>query len=99
MISARIVLYCQPGAKQTDLVGWHGDTPKVRLKAPPVDGAANQALIAFVAQRCGVPKSAVTLEMGASSRTKRVRVDGISEAAVWDALGLPTPQTPRFTRP
>ena len=92
MISARIVLYCQPGAKQTDLVGWHGDTPKVRLKAPPVDGAANQALIAFVAQRCGVPKSAVTLEMGASSRTKRVRVDGLDAATLAQLLDLPGPK-------
>lgn len=91
MISARIVLYCQPGAKQTDLVGWHGDTPKVRLKAPPVDGAANQALIAFVAQRCGVPKSAVTLEMGASSRTKRVRVDGIDATTLAQLFDLPGP--------
>jgi hypothetical protein len=91
LISARIVLYCQPGAKQTDLVGWHGDTPKVRLKAPPVDGAANQALIAFVAQRCGVPKSAVTLEMGASSRTKRVRVDGIDATTLAQLFDLPGP--------
>jgi len=92
LISARIVLYCQPGAKQTDLVGWHGDTPKVRLKAPPVDGAANQALIAFVAQRCGVPKSAVTLEMGASSRTKRVRVDGIDATTLAQLFDLPGPK-------
>jgi len=36
----KIVLYCQPGAKQTRMVGWHDDKIKIQLKAPPVDGAA-----------------------------------------------------------
>lgn len=76
---ARIVVYCQPGAKQTRLVGLHDGKPKIQLKAPPVDGAANKALIAFVAERCGVPKSAVTIELGASGRTKRVDVAGLTD--------------------
>jgi len=76
----KIVVYCQPGAKQTQCVGWHDGKPKIQLKAPPVDGAANKALIAFLAERCGVPKSAVTIELGASGRTKRVEVAGLSDA-------------------
>lgn len=88
MSSARIVVYCQPGATKTQLVGYHGDKPKIQLKAPPVDGEANKALIAFMAQRCGVPKSAVTLEMGATSRIKRLRIDGVGDADVQSALGL-----------
>ncbi len=76
----RIVVYCQPGAKQTQCVGLHDGKPKIQLKAPPVDGAANKALIAFLSERCGVPKSAITIELGASGRTKRVEVDGLSEA-------------------
>lgn len=75
----KIVVYCQPGAKQTQCVGWHDGKPKIQLKAPPVDGAANKALIAFLAERCGVPKSAVTIELGASGRTKRVEVAGLSD--------------------
>ena len=76
----KIVVYCQPGAKQTQCVGLHDGKPKIQLKAPPVDGAANKALIAFLSERCGVPKSAITIELGASGRTKRVEVDGLSEA-------------------
>lgn len=76
----KIVVYCQPGAKQTQCVGWYDGKPKIQLKAPPVDGAANKALIAFLAERCGVPKSAVTIELGASGRTKRVEVAGLSDA-------------------
>lgn len=86
---AKIVLYCQPGAKQTQLVGTHDGKPKIQLKAPPVDGEANKALIAFLAQRCKVPKSAISIEMGTSSRTKRVAVEGVSDTELQAALQLP----------
>jgi uncharacterized protein (TIGR00251 family) len=83
---ARIVVYCQPGAKQTRLAGLHDGKPKIQLKAPPVDGAANKALVAFLAERCGVPKSAVTIEQGASGRTKRVEVAGLTDDALLACL-------------
>lgn len=85
----KIVLYCQPGAKQTQLVGTHDGKPKIQLKAPPVDGEANKALIVFLAQRCGVPKSAISIEMGTSSRIKRVAVEGVSDTELQAALQLP----------
>ena len=85
---ARIVLYCQPGARQTQLAGTHDGKPKIQLKAPPVDGEANKALIAFLSKLCGVPKSAISIEMGASGRTKRVDVEGIDDDALRAALGL-----------
>lgn len=75
----RIVLYCQPGAKQTQCVGLHDGKPKIQLKAPPVDGAANKALVAFLSEVLGVPKSAISIELGASGRTKRVEVAGVSD--------------------
>lgn len=75
----KIVLYCQPGAKQTQCVGLHDGKPKIQLKAPPVDGAANKALVAFLSEVLGVPKSAITIELGASGRTKRVEVAGVSD--------------------
>ena len=87
----KIVLYCQPGAKQTRVVGWYDDKIKIQLKAPPVDGAANKTLIGFVADLCGVTKSAVTIELGESGRTKRVKVDGLSDQqliSVFQAQGL-----------
>ena len=75
----KIVLYCQPGARQTQCVGQHDGKPKIQLKAPPVDGAANKALIAFLAEVWGVPKSAITIALGASGRTKRVEVASLSD--------------------
>lgn len=67
-------LHVQPGAKRTEFAGTHGGRRKVRLAAPPVDGKANAALIEFIAAQYGVPKRNVTIEAGAHSRQKRVRV-------------------------
>ena len=85
----RIVVYCQPGAKQTQCVGLHDGKPRIQLKAPPVDGAANKALIAFLSDLCGVRKSAITIELGASGRTKRVEVAGVSEEELSRRLAGP----------
>ena len=82
----RIVVYCQPGARQTRVVGMHDGKPKVQLKATPVDGEANAALVAFLAERVGVPKSAVRIEAGATARTKRIRVDGVEDGVLLSAL-------------
>lgn len=86
---ALIVLYCQPGARATRLAGWHDGKPKVQLHAPPVDGAANDALVAFVAQRCGVPRARVRIVSGHTSRIKRVAIDGIDDDTALGALSAP----------
>ena len=69
-----LTLHIQPGAKKTEAVGEHGDALKIRLAAPPVDGKANASLLDFVATRLGVPKSAVSLKSGQTSRRKVVAV-------------------------
>ncbi|HEV2291874.1 MAG TPA: DUF167 family protein [Gemmatimonadales bacterium] len=70
-------LYIQPRASRTEVVGLHGDAIKVRLAAPPVDGAANEELVRSLAEALDVPRGAVTLVAGASGRRKQVQVDGI----------------------
>ncbi len=85
----KIVLYCQPGAKQTQCAGQHDGKLKIRLKAPPVDGAANQALIGFLSDVLDVPKSAIRIELGASGRTKRVEVAGVDDAELSRRLLTP----------
>ena len=71
-----LTLHIQPGAKKTEVAGEHGDALKIRLAAPPVDGKANAALIAFVADRLGLAKSAVSLKSGQTSRRKVLEVSG-----------------------
>ena len=67
-------LWVQPGARRSELAGRHGSALKVRVAAPPVEGRANHALIAFLAELFAVPKSHVRLERGRGGRNKRVRV-------------------------
>ena len=69
-----LTLHIQPGAKKTEVTGLYGDALKIRLAAPPVDGKANAALIAFVADRLGLAKSAVRLKSGQTSRHKVLEV-------------------------
>ena len=69
-----LTLHIQPGAKKTEVAGLYGDALKIRLAAPPVDGKANAALIAFVAYRLGLAKSAVHLKSGQTSRRKVLEV-------------------------
>lgn len=73
-------LHIQPGARRTGFAGLHGEAMKLRLAAPPVDGKANAALCAYLAEFCGVPKSAVSLLSGETSRAKRVRIEGAADA-------------------
>lgn len=80
--SVILTLHIQPGAKKTEIAGLHGEALKIRLAAPPVDGKANAALIAFLAKACGVSKSSVELVSGDTSRAKRVRVSGVDPATV-----------------
>ena len=72
--SITLTLHVQPGAKKTALAGLHGDALKIRLAAPPVEGRANDALLAFIAEIFQVPQRNVTLKQGAQSRHKRVEV-------------------------
>lgn len=55
----------------------HGDALKIRLAAPPVDGAANEELVAFVAKKLGIAKSRVRVAGGASSRRKLLEIEGM----------------------
>jgi uncharacterized protein (TIGR00251 family) len=58
-------------------IEWEQGGLKVRLKAPPVDGAANEALVALLAEQLGVPKRAISIVRGVSGRQKTVEVIGI----------------------
>jgi uncharacterized protein (TIGR00251 family) len=82
-----LTLHIQPGAKKTEFAGLHGDALKIRLAAPPVDGKANEALIKFVAETLKLPKSAVNLKSGQTSRRKILEVSGSSQAAIAQLAG------------
>jgi len=69
-------LYVQPGAKRSEFAGEYDGRLKLRLAAPPVEGKANEALIAFLADHFNVPKRNVRIAAGLRSRRKRVVIEG-----------------------
>ena len=78
--------YVQPRASNTEVVGRHGDAIKVRVKAPPVDGAANEELIRFLAKRLRVPRESIELVSGSSSRHKQIVIEGVTSTKIIELL-------------
>ena len=72
----------QPRARKNAVTGELGNALKLALTAPPVEGRANEACIAFFAELLNVPRSSVTIAAGLSSRNKVIRVRGMSAAEV-----------------
>lgn len=83
----KLSIYVQPGAKKTELSGLHDGRPKIRICAPPVDGAANDELIKFVAKFLKMSKSSVRLASGHTSRLKTLEIDA-DESIVNEKFGL-----------
>ena len=77
-----LTLHIQPGAKKSEFAGLHGDALKIRLAAPPIDGKANEALLRFIADALSLPKSAVSLKSGQTSRRKVLEIQGATQDAI-----------------
>jgi uncharacterized protein len=71
----KLAVHVQPRASRNAILGWHGDALKIALTAPPVEGAANAALIAFVADAFGLKRQQISLLRGDSSRHKLLELD------------------------
>ena len=82
----RFAIHVQPRAKKPGIDGVHGDALRVRVQAPPVEGAANEAVVAVLAAALGVPVRAVHIAAGESSRQKLVDVDGVDAAVAMSRL-------------
>ena len=82
-----LLLHIQPGASKSELAGVHGDRLKLKIKAPPRDGEANEAVIEFIAEKLSLPKSKVHLIRGQTSRQKEVSVE-LSAAETEKRLGI-----------
>ena len=85
---AHLVVRVQPRASGNEIAGISGGAIRIRLMAPPVEGAANDALVRLLAARLGLRRSALTLISGQTGRTKLVAVEGMSAEEVGRRLGL-----------
>ena len=75
-----------PGARRSAVSGIHSGAVKISLTTPPVDGRANEALIAFVAELLGIPRGRVSLVAGMTGRAKVLRITGKNAVEVRAAL-------------
>jgi uncharacterized protein (TIGR00251 family) len=79
-VNGRLTVHVQPRAKRSEVASRHGDAIKVRLAAPPVDGAANDELIRFLAEALGVPRKSLRITAGLTARRKTVEIEAMSGA-------------------
>jgi hypothetical protein len=88
-----LAVRAQPGAKKTAITGVYGEGPgaqlKIAVQAPPIEGRANQALIAFLAMTFSLPKSSVVLMGGELNRSKVFLLRGAGLVDVRRRIGLP----------
>ena len=80
--SCKLAIKAIPNAPRSAVVGWLGDALKVKVHAPPVEGRANEVLCEFLADELGLPRRAVTVAVGDTSRQKLIRIDGLTLAEV-----------------
>jgi uncharacterized protein len=87
-----VAVRAQPGAKKTAITGVYGEGETAQLKiavqAPPIEGRANEALIAFLAKACGVPRSTVSVLAGELSRSKVFLLRGVTLAQAESRLKM-----------
>lgn len=84
----RLAVAVVPGARRTGADGLHDGCLRVRLSAPPVDGKANDALVAWLAAELHLPRRAVRLERGASARRKLLALDAPAQTVITWVQGL-----------
>lgn len=77
-----LVIHVQPGARRNEYTGLYGEAVKVKVAAPPVEGAANEALCRFLARLFKLPQRAIQIQTGQSGRRKRVLLKGATREAV-----------------
>lgn len=76
---ATLKIHVTPGARREEIVGWHGGSLRVKVRARPEKGRANDAVLRLLARRLGVAPMNLSIVRGTTSRDKLVEVDGLSE--------------------
>ena len=93
---AKITVQVQPNAGRNEALGLENGVLRVKIAAPPVKGKANKELIEFLSELLGVSRGSVTIEKGATSRSKVIGISGLSQDEVLNRLS--TVQSPQRQR-
>lgn len=87
-LACTLAIKAVPNAPRGEVCGWLGDALKVKVHAPPVEGRANDALCEFLANALALPRRAVSVQQGGTSRHKLVRIEGLDLPSVRARLGV-----------
>lgn len=87
-VSCTLAIKAIPNAPRNQIVGWLGDALKVKVHAPAIEGRASEALCEFLAGELDLPKRAVVILRGETSRLKLLRIEGLNLAEVKRRLGV-----------
>lgn len=71
----KLKVFIQPNSKNNEVIGFYGEALKIKIKAAPVDGEANSALIRFLSQQIGIPQKNITLLHGQTGKNKLIEID------------------------
>ena len=85
---AILQVHVVPNARSDDVVGEHGGALKIKLRAQPIEGKANAALLRFLAEQLKLPRKAIVLKSGEKSRDKTIQIHGLSKEDVYTRLHL-----------
>jgi uncharacterized protein (TIGR00251 family) len=86
--SCTLAIKTIPNAPRSEVIGWLGAALKIKVHAPPVEGRANEVLCEFLADRLDLPRRAVTVLRGDTSRQKILRIDGLTLPELKARLGV-----------
>jgi uncharacterized protein (TIGR00251 family) len=89
---ATLMVRVIPRSGRTAFAGQRGEAVLVRLAAAPVEGAANDALVAFLSEQLGCPRRDISILSGAKSRDKRVQIDGLTDAELERRVAVLNPE-------
>ncbi len=81
-------VYLKPRAKKDEILGLHDEALKISLKAPPVDGKANEALLKFLARRLDLPRRNLKIVSGFTARRKSIYIVGLTADEIRKRLGF-----------
>jgi hypothetical protein len=84
----KLAVFVQPKASKNEIIGPHNGALKIKITAPPVDGKANAALVAFLSDVLDIPKRQIEILKGETGRNKSVRILGLSIEEIQQRLGL-----------
>jgi uncharacterized protein (TIGR00251 family) len=87
-LGLEVRLHVQPRARRSELAGVHNGALKLKVTAPPVDDAANRAIIEFISELLGVPKSSLSITAGAKSRDKTLQIKGLTLSRFLELIDL-----------